>query len=334
MWNFEKKSLRRVLQASTNEYAPFPILMPTYGRPYKAKLELSGMMKYKKHVHIVCLKRSQFESYCKVWPDHTFFILPDSAESLGIGASRWWIAKLAQKICSDLQCRMIYMGDDSVYGFGGLTLPDDPQPVHHVLSYKRQPRYKRNFISLFDMMKHFEKMKANDLRKVAAIGFKRKGQKPVSKKAYERRHIVSAGFFNVDKLNLDGCCFNPKIWAMEDLDFNLRVSGVTRTIDSNGIYDNFGKDGALVVRCNRYLQYKVNFKSGGCVAQTQTETSDNIPEAMKQSSILDLLVENGFKREKLENWANRYPNAFKELTDQAPTLSQKPKESDVSHQAR
>jgi hypothetical protein len=129
MWNFaddrEPSTLKRVLQTS-DEYAPFPILMPTCGRPHKAKLDLSAMMKNKKHVHIVCLKRSQLKDYSDAWLDHTFFILPDTAEDLGIGAARWWISKLAKTICKDLLCRLIYMGDDSVYGFGGLTLPGDP----------------------------------------------------------------------------------------------------------------------------------------------------------------------------------------------------------------
>ena len=103
MWNFDAKVLCPALQTDSS-YAPFPILMPTFGRPQKAKLDLRGMMENSKHVHIVCLKMSQFDIYRDIWPDHTFFVLPESAEDLGIGASS--LARV--EVIRDLMCCLKY----------------------------------------------------------------------------------------------------------------------------------------------------------------------------------------------------------------------------------
>ena len=205
-------------------------------------------------------------------------------------------------------CTIIFSSSDSS-NFHFSSVPTGP--IHHEASYKRQPRYKGNFISLFDMMKRFQQLQPQ-MEKIAAIGFKRKGQKPVSKQAYERRHVVSAGFFNVDRMNENGSCFNPDIWAMEDLDFNLRVSGVQRTVNGSVIHDDHRKSSglsagaALVVRCNRYLQYKVNFKTGGCVDQTQMEVSDI-------TKLFSILERSGYDLAELTKWAETYPKASKSL---------------------
>eukprot|EP00940_MAST-03C_sp_MAST-3C-sp2_P001101 g1101.t1 len=265
---WKEKSWSVMLKTPGTNCAPFPIFMPSHGRPKKAKLNLRGMMANKDYVQIVCLKSSQLGKYREIWPDLTFFVLPACAESRGIGASRFWMIELAKKIVPKHKGRrVIFVADDSIYAYRGVTLPGDKNPIHHEQVYPYKPRVSEP-ISLRSIMDHFDSpptTKDFDFRKFAVIGFRRfNGWPPGSKKAYERRHVVSAGLYNIDEIEkaLKQKHYDREVFVLEDLDFNLRLSGITREIcdrDSKKCRDKhpeYPEDHPLIVRCNRYVQCK------------------------------------------------------------------------------
>ena len=78
-----------------------------------------------RYLQILVVVPSQLEDY-KTWGPKTvaIFELPEIAEDMGIGCSRYFTKKLAERICPD-GFPLCLMMDDSVQYWRGITLPDD-----------------------------------------------------------------------------------------------------------------------------------------------------------------------------------------------------------------
>ena len=77
----------------------FPVFCPSSGRPETMRVDLQGAMQDETYVQLVCVKHKEHESYLKFNPSLDFFVLPPSADELGIGASRMWIIRMARLVC-------------------------------------------------------------------------------------------------------------------------------------------------------------------------------------------------------------------------------------------
>lgn len=107
----------------------FPIFTPSSGRAATARLNLHATMKQNSaedwgYVQIVCVKNCELDSYEKHWPDLNFFALPESANTLGIGASRHWILKLARELCPR-QFYFAFIMDDNVRSWKAVRMHSD-----------------------------------------------------------------------------------------------------------------------------------------------------------------------------------------------------------------
>eukprot|EP00935_MAST-01C_sp_MAST-1C-sp1_P001464 g1464.t1 len=138
-------------QAQTEEkvYIRYPIFMPSRGRAFPtqasngarregARLDLSrtmGIATYLpgcesacEYLQIVCVVSEEIDEYKRAWPNLNFFELPPAATALGIGASRFYMKHLAYTISSE-DFPFSMMMDDSIRGFTGFTLKNDPQDL-------------------------------------------------------------------------------------------------------------------------------------------------------------------------------------------------------------
>ena len=80
-----------------------------------------------KYLQILVVVPSEVDEYKKLGPKtgpFAIFALPDVAEKLGIGCSRYFTKKLAEKICPPSFPFCLIM-DDSVQYWCGITLPKD-----------------------------------------------------------------------------------------------------------------------------------------------------------------------------------------------------------------
>ena len=79
-----------------------------------------------RYLQILVVVRSEVEEY-KKWGPKTavIFALPEVAEKMGIGCSRYFTKKLAEEICPH-SFPFCLMMDDSVQYWKGITLPNDP----------------------------------------------------------------------------------------------------------------------------------------------------------------------------------------------------------------
>ena len=187
----------------------FPIFMPSTGCAEHGLLDLSDAMvcrgrldgtvecgKMVEYVQITVVKSNELDVYQKNLnqPHIMIFELPESANDLGIGALRFHLKNLAQKICPE-SFQFCFMLDDSVQYWRGITLPDDPTPLFGDL-----PSCSAQLcdISLADVLLHFQQGAFTDLCKFAMIGFQQLSQYSTSKGAYARKHIYSAVIMNLE----------------------------------------------------------------------------------------------------------------------------------------
>ena len=79
----------------------FPVFCPSSGRAETARIDLQEAMQGESYVQLVCVKHKEIGSYLESNPSLDFFVLPPSADELGIGASRMWIVRMARLVCPE-----------------------------------------------------------------------------------------------------------------------------------------------------------------------------------------------------------------------------------------
>ena len=78
------------------------------------------------YLQILVVVQTEVEEYKKYGPaTAVIFALPQGAEEMGIGCSRYFTKKLAETICPK-SFRFCLMMDDSVQYWKGITLRNDP----------------------------------------------------------------------------------------------------------------------------------------------------------------------------------------------------------------
>jgi len=233
LWSFDPESEFPKLAAPGSALpagcCPFPILTPSAGRPHKAWLNLFDAMEGREYVQLIIVKARELRDYQKLWPSHSFFVLPEDADTLGIGAARFWALELARAICNEC-FRFCFIMDDNVrvwkclpVGANDAYFENSPYP-REVLA-NGSSGSKRD-IPLNGVLKVLEDMDRDERAKFGMLGFWRLGRTPNVTKPFGRRHVYKAILYNLDVIL--GVNFNPKIKIWEDLEFNLRASGKVR----------------------------------------------------------------------------------------------------------
>ena len=144
------------------------------GKVEGARLDLTYAMKNAaasqikwQYLQIVCVKRTELAEYQSAWPDLNFFALPDDASDLGIGASRFYMKKLATQIHHPSFPYCMFL-DDSVFSFKGVTLVDDP---HQPFAVQSTDEAQVHDISLRDIIEYFSDQAFTDLPRFGTVGF-------------------------------------------------------------------------------------------------------------------------------------------------------------------
>lgn len=244
--------------------APFPIFMPSFGRSAVdaevGLLDLTETMKGSDgqpldFLQIVAVKPSEVEKYRMSAPFFVVMELPPRAEiqhylygkigpqDLGVGCARHWLVRLA----STLELDFIFMLDDSVRAWKGVTLVNDS---HSLLGLKPGPKAQWTPLPMGRVLQHFAEPEflRNELPNFAAVGFARASPDLLSAKtAFKRAHVYSAFILNVAKAKATGLNFRQDLYVWEDLHFNMMAKDVCKT--------------------NRFAMVKKQFRSGGCSAQ-------------------------------------------------------------------
>eukprot|EP00930_Biecheleria_cincta_P025484 TRINITY_DN18147_c0_g1_i2.p1 TRINITY_DN18147_c0_g1~~TRINITY_DN18147_c0_g1_i2.p1 ORF type:complete len:764 (+),score=98.45 TRINITY_DN18147_c0_g1_i2:228-2519(+) len=243
------------LRPPLKEQAPFPVLMPSFGRSAidsePGFLDLRDTMqgqqgKAIRYVQIVAVKPSEVEKYRMSAPFFVVLELPRTPtvehaiygearpEDLGVGCARHWLVKLADY----LGAKHAFMLDDSVKQWKSVSFNANATPV-----LKRVPL--STVLSLLE--KKAREMEV-DGKPLSVLGFPRQGRFFNSNHRecqLKRAHVYSSvllnvgRFFREQRLN-----YRQDIFLWEDIELNIRLVDVWQW--------------------NEIALYKHNFLSGGC----------------------------------------------------------------------
>ncbi len=313
-----------------------PLFTLTSGRSEIGLLNLNHALEFKTHWHILVVKQREYDSYRQKWPHKTILQLPESANSKGVGASRYWTKRVAREC---LRLKNCFVMDDSINKWEGVTLANDPHPLYHDPTEVDKNKELSKSISLWNTMEYLQNDAFIDREKFAIIGFMRNTYGAYAKSAFSRQHVYSAILMNLPKLQELKVEYNPDIWCWEDIDFNRRV---TAAKDKDG-------NAGVICKCYRIKMFKHYFSKGGCADQlladqleilrscfgddsTQEETIETFLENVSLDiSADDIKIIHGYDNNELDDFCSFYlekcyvdsgPSYTREVTEQKAIFEQ------------
>ena len=167
------------------------------------------------YVQIVAVREEEKDDYFKValaHPDLDVYVIKDQGHKKTIGQARHALKMLGEKITRGRRPRWIFMCDDNISHWSGVTLINDPCPM-----FGKKPSDEESQlsdISLKSLLTHFS---SEELAKFSIVGFSMFSKKQIRNKrsAYARAHVFAAVLLNLDKLTK--VKYNKRHWAMEDI---------------------------------------------------------------------------------------------------------------------
>ena len=229
-----------------------PILIPSSGRSKTALLDLSDAMEGNEDfVEIVIVRHEEQDEYLKtalLHPALDVFVM-DAPGHNTIGEARMVAKKLGEQITKGTKMNFVFVLDDNIHSWQGVTLINDPYPMFGLEANHKTSQ--RKDISLYSVLSHFSK----NVEDFNIIGFSIGTHKSITKRkyAYGRKHVMAAVLINLQKSK--GIEYNPKAWAMEDIDFNLRTDELSSKRHDQGV----------IVKCLRFVALKKRIGQGGVV---------------------------------------------------------------------
>jgi hypothetical protein len=202
------------------------------------------------YIQFLVVIQEEVQAYKDFGPETAvIFALPAQAKDYGIGFSRHYAKKLADRLCPP-DFPFCLMMDDSVQYWNGVTLPDDAlKPFGDDADTGAKPTAKLADISLADVLLHFQTGLLDvtkDVRNFGIIGFHRLNGRDNSKRAYKRTHCTSTVILNLERLK--GVDYLKRAWVWEDLEFNRDAED----------------KGRVICKCYRFAFSSPQLREGGC----------------------------------------------------------------------
>ena len=216
-------------------------------------LDLSQAMEGATYVQIVAVREEEKDAYLRLALAHSkldVFVMKERHCRLKtIGEARDALKMLGERITRG--AGWIFMCDDNISQWAGVTLINDPCPM-----FNKEPSHEESQvtdISLLTLLNHFSSKSFKEAGEFSIIGFSMFSKRQIRKKrsAYARAHVFAAVLLNLRKLTKVN--YNRRMWAMEDCAFNRATHQLS--------YSN--PDDGVIVQARRYVAYKrVCLKSG------------------------------------------------------------------------
>ena len=246
-----------------------PIMIPSSGRESSALLDLRETMEGCEYIQILIIRLEEatnYLKYCIQYKEIDILVIKNS-EPKTVGASRYFAKKLGERITSSSPSKYIFLSDDNILCWTGVTLINDPCPL-----FDKDPncQYSQGSdISLLSLLSHMALDDYNHLKDFSIIGFSLTRRTIKSRlKAYGRKHVFGAVLLNLSQLQ--SVEYKKIAWAMEDIDFNWSTDKLSNIHPSKGV----------IVKCMRYVGCKTTIKEGGVVPR---DIPDEIFPLIKRS---------------------------------------------------
>eukprot|EP00090_Calanus_glacialis_P014977 TRINITY_DN23862_c0_g1_i1.p1 TRINITY_DN23862_c0_g1~~TRINITY_DN23862_c0_g1_i1.p1 ORF type:complete len:455 (-),score=106.22 TRINITY_DN23862_c0_g1_i1:47-1354(-) len=209
-----------------------------------------------KYAQILLIQTEEAHNYldlCISYDEIDILVLNNS-EPQTIGTSRYFAKKFGELITASSTSKFIFIQDDNILSWTGVTLINDPFPL-----FNKEPNCRfaqQTDISLLHLLSHMKADNYLHIKDFSIIGFSLTKRTIKSRiNAYGRSHVFGAVLLNLAKLTaLD---YNKIAWAMEDIDFNWKTNDLSSSNTDDG----------LIVKCMRYVGSKKKIKGGGVVPE-------------------------------------------------------------------
>lgn len=244
------------------------IMIPSTGRHDCGLLNLFHAMEGEDHVLLVFVKHQEIALYHKAWPNHVIVGLPASADSLGLGAARYYIKEFATENWHTERERhgvqnqpgqdawpFIFMMDDSCVMWQNLLKQSVKKEESSTKDTERPPYI---MTSLVKVLQHLES--TPDLMSYGMLGLQQystDSPSPLAQGSFSHGLLQSSFLMNLDKLQ--GLKFNKNRYWWEDVDFSVRAL-------ASGIHS---------CRFNHLVVAKKFIESGGATAFKEEPASSS-----------------------------------------------------------
>jgi len=291
------------LQIPEDDFCQLPIFMLSYKAGRAAQLCLDKQFVGRSYVQVVCIYPASvigqaiYNEYLTHpdFADVSFFVHPEvafdeqrrlraprsaaSSSAAGgdyfssVGHSRYSAHRFAAAVCSGTRHRCYVMHDDNVAGWKRFNLRSGTSVS----------------ASLSTVLRYFETglgLLGDDpqpgMRDIAMFGFHSwHGATQDSPACLQRRspflrkHVMKVLIINLDLL--ESFNFQPQMHAMEDLDFNLRISGKTRRSGGGSEYvsPNAAATTNIICKCSEFAFLR-SFGGGGVPKPTAAPKSAEV----------------------------------------------------------
>ena len=108
-----------------------PILIPSNIRAFSALLDLTDVMEGTKYAQILLIQKEEefkYLQFCVTHKEIDICLLNDSEPST-IGTSRYHAKKLGELVTTSLTSKFVFIQDDNILSWTGVTLINDPSPL-------------------------------------------------------------------------------------------------------------------------------------------------------------------------------------------------------------
>ena len=248
-----------------------PILIPSSGRPKTALLDLTDAMESREgFIEIVIVREEEKHEYLQtalLHPALDVFVMNASNYNT-VGEARMVSKKLGEQITEGTEMNHLFILDDNVLFWNGITLINDPCNLFGLDANHKTSQ--RTDISLFSVLDHFSRNNFDEVKNFNILGFSIGTHKGINKRrlAYGRKHVHAAVLINLHKSK--GIDYNPNAWAMEDVDFNMRTDDLSSRDPDEGV----------IVKCLRFVACKKKLREGGIVPK---DVPDDVMQLMQAS---------------------------------------------------
>ena len=232
-----------------------PIMIPSSGRPTTALLDLTDAMDGKEdYIEIIVVREEEQEEYLSVTSNHPALdVFVFASEYKTIGEAREKIKRLGERITEGTEMKFLFMLDDNILNWYGVTLINDPFPQFGKKPIEGESQIEP--ISLGSILEHFSENNFEGIKDFNLVGFSNSLHTNIKKRseAYGCKHVQQAVMMNIPKSK--GVEYNRIAWANEDLDFNRKTHKLSKENPDEG----------RIVKCMRYVACKKKINEGGVI---------------------------------------------------------------------
>ena len=223
-----------------------PIVICSSGRSTTGLFDLTKAMNGQKlYIQIVVIREEEEYDYLSLtnhYPNIDVLVLPKGTPHK-IGASRMRAKEMSEALLKDY----VFFMDDNIRGWSRISFQDDDH--NDETCTKGVIDEDISLLSLLDYFRQYSR----EMEKFAIIGFQfsKRGIK-TCKQAYSRKHVYGAVILNLKKTKT---IHYDEAWAMEDINFNLKLNECWNSNRHEGV----------IVKFQRFVASKKSIKSGGVV---------------------------------------------------------------------